>query len=196
MLYRAEQDKTKAGKVFQYSSANTEILALLAEKVTNQKFSKLLYDKVWSQIGAEGEAILGVSREKVPLIHGVFASRLSDMARAASLFIKSDNMFTEEILDKIYINTDTSKYYKGHGKIYSKYLESNPVGNSYQWDAVFEDGDLYKAGLNGQGIYVSPKEGLIAVWFADKYPKGTSTEAFVHKIFMYYKYRGKSSKKI
>jgi len=38
-----------------------------------------------------------------------------------------------------------------------------------QWDAVFEDGDLYKSGKNGQCIYVSPKKDMAVVWFSSAY---------------------------
>ena len=41
-----------------------------------------------------------------------------------------------------------------------------PVANSRQWDGIFEDGDLWKAGLCGQGLYVSPGKDLVIVWFS------------------------------
>ncbi|MDF2153565.1 hypothetical protein [Vibrio sp. CAU 1672] len=47
--------------------------------------------------------------------------------------------------------------------------DSGLIGSSYQWDAVFSDGDMYKAGLNGQGIYVSPETDTAIVWFSTAY---------------------------
>ena len=40
------------------------------------------------------------------------------------------------------------------------------MANAYQWDAVFADGDFYKSGMNGQGIYVSPSRDVVIVWYA------------------------------
>jgi hypothetical protein len=38
--------------------------------------------------------------------------------------------------------------------------------NSRQWDAIFVDGDMYKGGARGQGLYVSPDRDLVVVWFS------------------------------
>ncbi len=40
------------------------------------------------------------------------------------------------------------------------------LANRYQWDIVFPDGDLYKGGVGGQGIYVSPSADAVVVWFS------------------------------
>ena len=34
-----------------------------------------------------------------------------------------------------------------------------------QWDAVWDDGDFFKAGFNTQGIYVSPARDLVIAYF-------------------------------
>ena len=40
-------------------------------------------------------------------------------------------------------------------RLINDFGESN-FGASYQWDAVFKDGDMYKSGRTGQCLYVSP----------------------------------------
>jgi putative component of toxin-antitoxin plasmid stabilization module len=37
--------------------------------------------------------------------------------------------------------------------------------NRYQWDAILSDGDMYKAGVGGQGLYVFPSRDTVIVWF-------------------------------
>ncbi len=37
--------------------------------------------------------------------------------------------------------------------------------NTYQWDIVTSDGDFYKSGFGGQGLYVSPSDNLVIAWF-------------------------------
>ena len=44
-----------------------------------------------------------------------------------------------------------------------------PIAAAYQWDAIFEDGDLYKAGRNGNCLYVSPETDTVVVWFSTTY---------------------------
>lgn len=40
------------------------------------------------------------------------------------------------------------------------------MSNRYQWDIVFPDGDFYKGGVGGQGIYISPSADTVVVWFS------------------------------
>ena len=35
-----------------------------------------------------------------------------------------------------------------------------------QWDAIWDDGDFFKAGFNTQGIYVSPARDLVIAYFS------------------------------
>ena len=48
--------------------------------------------------------------------------------------------------------------------------------NSYQWDFVSSDGDFYKSGLGGQGLYISPSRDLVVAWFGTHTEQGQGTE--------------------
>lgn len=37
---------------------------------------------------------------------------------------------------------------------------------SYGCDVVFSDGDFYKEGVGGQGLYISPSRDLVIAWFS------------------------------
>jgi hypothetical protein len=41
-----------------------------------------------------------------------------------------------------------------------------PLMNSFQFDAVFEDGALWKHGNLGQGIYIDPGRDFVGVYFS------------------------------
>jgi CubicO group peptidase (beta-lactamase class C family) len=51
------------------------------------------------------------------------------------------------------------------GRLMIEKFGEKGMANRYQWDAVFEDGDLYKSGFGGQGLYVSPARDMVVVWF-------------------------------
>ena len=57
-----------------------------------------------------------------------------------------------------------------------------PKGQSYQWDAVFEDGDLYKAGLGGQALYVSPETDTVVVYFSTTWQNSLSMISYARAI--------------
>ena len=40
-----------------------------------------------------------------------------------------------------------------------------PLRASWQWDAVWADGGMYKSGYLGQGLYVDPDRDLVVAWF-------------------------------
>ncbi|RLQ20146.1 hypothetical protein DWB85_19270 [Seongchinamella sediminis] len=40
------------------------------------------------------------------------------------------------------------------------------MAKSFQFDAVFEDGALYKHGNFGQGIYIDPARDFVGVYFS------------------------------
>ena len=41
-----------------------------------------------------------------------------------------------------------------------------PTAHHWQWDGVWDDGDFYKGGVFGQGLYVSPARDLVLVWYS------------------------------
>ena len=43
--------------------------------------------------------------------------------------------------------------------------EDLPRHNTYQWDFVMPDGDFFKAGHCGQGLYISPERDVVVAFF-------------------------------
>jgi len=81
-----------------------------------------------------------------------------------------EKVVSKKILSSIQNDCRPEIYLKGHmGPSMTKRFGEQPKCNGWQWDAVFKDGDIYKSGLMGQGIYISPSRDLTIVWFsADK----------------------------
>jgi len=40
-----------------------------------------------------------------------------------------------------------------------------PRHNSYHWDWVMPDGDFFKSGFGGQGLFISPERDLVIAFF-------------------------------
>ncbi|MBB4303945.1 hypothetical protein GGD81_003000 [Rhodobium orientis] len=49
--------------------------------------------------------------------------------------------------------------------------ETGKISNAHMWDAIFSDGDMYKGGVGGQGLYVSPPRDMVVVCFATDTPR-------------------------
>ncbi|MGB0906098.1 MAG: serine hydrolase domain-containing protein [Maricaulaceae bacterium] len=164
---------SEPGKAFEYSSANTQMLGLVIEAITNQRLADVLTDRVWSKAGMVGDATLALSPQGNGIIHGLISSRLEDMAKIGLLYTPSwnktasDKIVSDNMIQTIQSSGVSENYMKGTfgPRIVNRFGE-RPVANAYQWDAVFADGDFYKAGMNGQGLYVSPRRDVVVAWFA------------------------------
>ncbi len=85
----------------------------------------------------------------------------------APLNQSSSEKTSEKMIDKIQTAGVAAYYMKGTlGPHLTEAFREQPMANAYQWDAVFADGDFYKSGMNGQGIYVSPGKDAVVVWHA------------------------------
>ncbi|MBY6189684.1 beta-lactamase family protein [Microbulbifer agarilyticus] len=161
------------GERFEYSSANTQMLGLIIEAVTQKRLAELISEKIWIKSGMEGDASLGLSPQGNGIIHGLISSRLSDMARFGMLFtpswkqISKEQIVSDAVIKKMQTSGISDNFLKGSlGPRLTEEFREQPLSNTYQWDAVFKDGDLYKSGMNGQGLYVSPATNTVVAWFA------------------------------
>lgn len=162
------------GTSFDYGSPVTQALVFLTEAVTQQKWSDAFQDRVWSKLMVEGDLQVHLTPDGVAAVHGLVSSRLRDMARFGMLYTPSWNQVaTEQIVSEAALARirngvrGEAFYLRGFdGPIFTERLRDKVVSNSRQWDAVFEDGDFFKGGLMGQGLYVSPNRDLVIAYFS------------------------------
>lgn len=171
--------KAKApGQAFEYSSANTQMLSLLASTVENKTFSEIFEERVWAKAGMTGDSYFTLTPDGYEVSHGLFNSNVEDMARFAMLFTDSWSATAKEqvVPDSMVKHIQQSvkpgvyKVSPAHTGFVGMFPDE-PIGGSYQFDAVFKDGDLYKGGMRGQGLYVSPDKNIVAVWFSNRVEK-------------------------
>ncbi|GAA5191896.1 serine hydrolase domain-containing protein [Ferrimonas gelatinilytica] len=164
----------KPGEAFEYSSALTQVLVVLAEAVEGERWHQLFDRRVWSKIGAEGPLQLHLTPDGIAAAHGLVSSNLRDMARFGMLYTPSWNKIAVEqvVSDEILKRTQEGirareVFMNGAGTRFTQYLNTDDaVGHSRQWDLVWGDGDFWKGGLMGQGLYVSPARDLVIVYFS------------------------------
>lgn len=177
------------GQMFEYSSINTFLLGLVAENVTGQPMHDIFSERVWSKSGMEGDAMLGLSPTGEAAAFGIFSSRLRDLGRYGMLYTPSWNKVSKEpvvpadYLEKAYKEVSPDTYTEDYmSQRVIQNFGTDCVGASYQWDAVFCDGDLYKSGRTGQALYVSPKTDTVVVWFSSSYENLLWLEGYSREI--------------
>lgn len=158
---------------FAYNSINTFVVDRIVERAGNKPLSAQLSERIWKKMGMEHDGYMVVSPEGYCLGNGFMNSTLRDLARFGLIFTPSqtkackEKILTAQMLEKIQNTEHSEMYSQGSvGKFYQKvFSDQKVIANRYQWDAVFEDGDLFKAGIGGQGLYVSPSKDMVVAWF-------------------------------
>lgn len=160
------------GHSYQYASVNTFVLSWLAERLTGMSYADLVQRDIWGHLGAEADASMVVSPQGAPASHGGMSSTLRDLARYGLLFTPSWPAVSHtRVISARYVRTiqqggrpalfDTATA----GREAIALLGERPRHNTYQWDLVMEDGDFFKAGYHGQGLWISPTRDLVIAFF-------------------------------
>ena len=159
-----------SGEAFEYTSPDTFVLQWLATAVTGRTFVDLLSAELWQKMGAESDAVIAAPRRGVPISHGGISATLRDVARFGLLFTPSGRgsmapLVSERYLDNIQEGGRPEIFRAARGPDAGR-VDGEPARhNSYQWDFVMDDGDFFKGGYGGQGLYVSPARDLVIAFF-------------------------------
>ena len=162
-----------AAQVFEYSSGITQMLVFIAEAITGQTWADAFDDRVWGHVRAEGALQVHLAPDGMAMAHGIVSSRLRDLARYGLLYtrywplVADSQVVSDAALARIARpHHGQDVFLNGDGKRFSAYLGETPLGNSRQWDAVYADGGMFKGGMFGQGLYVSPEDGIVIAYYS------------------------------
>jgi CubicO group peptidase (beta-lactamase class C family) len=170
----ATMKRVKPGHTaFEYNSIDTFVMNRIVERVTQRPLAQEFSDRVWRKIGAEHDAYVVVSDQGYSMQFGMISSTLRDFARFGMIFTPSWSKIskTKIIPDAVLKNIQTQgkpEIYYGHylgDAMKRSFPEETNLTNRYQWDAVFPDGDIYKKGVGGQGLYISPARDVVVAYF-------------------------------
>ncbi|QJR10601.1 hypothetical protein DSM104443_01665 [Usitatibacter rugosus] len=162
-----EQEWTP-GSRFSYSGGDTMALGHVLRAVTGQDVTAFTERRLWSRLGAEGDAAWMVDRHGVESFYGFFAATLRDYGRLGLLLAnRGTARGTEAILSRQYWTEMTTaqlpatqprvaNFYFGYG--YQLWLDPKP-------------GVFCFRGLRGQAIYVDVPKQLVMVRLAVDRPE-------------------------
>ncbi|MDT5410146.1 MAG: hypothetical protein QOG14_2366, partial [Mycobacterium sp.] len=80
--------KSAHGGPFEYRSCETDVLGWICEVVGGKRMPELMSELLWSRIGAECDATIGVDTGGTGLFDGGISACLRDMIRFGSLFLR------------------------------------------------------------------------------------------------------------
>ncbi|NKF23574.1 serine hydrolase domain-containing protein [Solimonas marina] len=158
------------GTDFEYGTQNSFVLAWLVETMWKRPFADVVSDRLWTRIGAEHDALVGVSPDGAP--HPRIAMTLRDLGRVGLLYTPSWRMVSRtRLVSKAALHRTQ---FEGRPALLKgievdlnerSFPGSRIDHNGWQWDAVFGDGTMWKSGFGGQGLMVSPQHDLVVAFF-------------------------------
>lgn len=163
------------GQRFDYSSMITQSLVILAQEVTQKNFSDLADEKIFSHMSLEGEMQFHrSSADHLIVAHGILSGSLRNLLHFGMLFtpswkkISDKQVVSDAALHRIQKELPSHEAYLAgaDGPRFMAALGDYVISNNRQWDNIFPDGDMFKLGFNGQGVYVSPSKDLVIAYFS------------------------------
>ena len=169
-------DDEPAGTKARYSSVITKVLCEVIETVTGKTYTQVVEDRIWSKIGARSPLTINISPGGLAIGYGMLHSTLEDLARYALIFtpswgrVAAEPVVSPDVLRKMQTASSKEAYIAGdftdHSWVKMCFGRDMPIFNSHQWDAVWEDGALFKHGNLYQGIYTDPGRDVVGVFFS------------------------------
>lgn len=168
-----------SGKIFEYTSVNTFVLSYLVERITGISYAKYLEQEIWKKIGAESDALI-LQTKGNSLSYAGISSTLRDLARFGYMFLPQGRSTKNAFVSNAYLHKiqkeGRSHLLTAFGSEKYTLDKEKPLHNTYQWDKVMKDGDFYKSGFGGQGLYISPSRKLVIAFFGTADDKGVENE--------------------
>ena len=166
--------RTKPGyTVFEYNSINTYVLQMIVEQVTKTPIAEYFGERVWRRIGAQNDGYLCSDKQGHAMSFGFMNSTLRNFARHGMIYTPSSEKLSKEpivpdaVVRRFQTGLRPGMYSKGaFGGPFQSDFKLPGLANRYQWDIVCPDGDLFKAGAGGQGLYISPSRDAVVVFFS------------------------------
>jgi CubicO group peptidase (beta-lactamase class C family) len=155
------------GEVFDYVSANTNVLGLIAEAATGKPLATVLSEQIWQPMGAEDNALLAINEDGFSYASGGVFARLRDIARFGEIFVEPGpfGVLSESLVEAMGSGEGVPFGASRQADLVESFGDDAPRRAAWQWDMIWDDGGMYKGGYLGQGIYVDPARELVIAWF-------------------------------
>lgn len=163
------------GMPSRYSTLTTKVLVYVIEGATGRAFMDIFEDRVWSKIGARQPFMVGLGPDGITGAYGLGFSTIEDLARYGLIYtpswtaVSKTEVVSPAVLKALQTSGDHAAYMAGDwtkgwvGRVFGADL---PVANSRQFDAVWEDGAMFKHGNLFQGLYIDPMRDVVGVFFS------------------------------
>ncbi len=154
------------GGAFDYRSCETDVLGWVIEAATGRRFAEVAGELVWSRIGAEFDANIGIDAEGSAMFDGGMSAALGDLARFGMMILRNGTSLTgEQVVPQWWIDDTLIGGYDSVQAFADSPGDNRMPGGFYRnqfWIPDAQRPVLLCLGIHGQMIYVNRKAGVVA----------------------------------
>ena len=157
---------TPHGGAFQYRSCETDVLGWICEAVSGIRMPELMSQLLWSKLGADNDATIGIDSAGTGMFDGGINACLRDLTRFGSLFLNGGSSLTGEHVVPLSWVADTFNGGNDSRAAFTASADDNRMpGGMYRnqcWFPYPGNNVLLCLGIHGQMIYVNRAANLVA----------------------------------
>jgi CubicO group peptidase (beta-lactamase class C family) len=155
------------GGPFNYRSCETDVLGWVCEAAAGQRFPKLASELIWSRLGADFDANIGVDSEGTGMFDGSISAALGDLARFGIMIAQEGtSLSNHQVVEEAWIADSFAGGSDSREAFESSPSDTRMPGGMYRNQFWFPWPDrqvLLCLGIHGQMIYVDRATGVVAV---------------------------------
>jgi len=160
------REKSAHGGPFEYRSCDSDVLGWICEVAGGQRMPELMSELLWSRIGAQCDATIGVDTVGTGMFNGGISACLTDLIRFGCLFLRDGVSLTEQqvvpaawIADTLNGGPDSRQAFAANSD------DTRMPGGMYRnqvWFPCPGSNVVLSLGMCGQMIYVNRTAEVVA----------------------------------
>lgn len=161
LVLKLHNKKHPAGCMTDYNSINTDLLSLLATRITGEPASILLQRDIFEPMGMEFKAYIIKDQQGINELGGGLAITVRDLAKLGLIILNDGAIGNRQVLPGSYIarisaTVEPEKWRK------SWLASLTPQAKAYRAQLYFsadefDEGAIFACGNYGQALYINPK---------------------------------------
>ncbi|TIU70739.1 MAG: serine hydrolase, partial [Mesorhizobium sp.] len=151
------------GRTFRYRSPNSDLLGILLERASGQRFAELMHEKLWLPLGATSEASVTVDSEGTARTAGGISVTPRDLAQVGEMMRQGGTANGRRIVPEAWVRDTVST--GGDSEAWQRgtmaflFPQGRYRNKWYQTGAA--SGAFCGIGIHGQWLYVNPKAEIV-----------------------------------
>lgn len=151
------------GRTFRYRSPNSDLLGILLERASGQRFAELMHEKLWLPLGATSEASVTVESEGTARTAGGISVTPRDLAQVGEMMRQGGTANGRRIVPEAWVRDTVST--GGDSEAWQRgtmaflFPQGRYRNKWYQTGAA--SGAFCGIGIHGQWLYVNPKAEVV-----------------------------------